>query len=286
MASEKQLKNRIKSTNNIRKITKSMKMVSAAKMRGQQQRMVASLPFIQWSDTLYGGTKDVDVEGEAIAASAGEKTLLVCLSTDRGLCGSVNSQITRVVGRFVPRMDTAGKQFRMVVLGEKGRGQLKRRFGGKLDLALTDYTKGSNSFANACALSEEILKTQDVSNVFILFNKFINTLTTIPHIRNIKTEDYDADDEPFENYEFDPEPKEEFLQDMYEFHLASSLHCAILQSATSEQSTRLSAMENATKNAGEMIEMLKLKYNRARQSRITTELIEIISGASALEESK
>ena len=86
------------------------------------------------------------------------------------------------------------------------------------------------------------------------------------------------------DFEFDPEPKEEILQDMYEYHLASALHCAILQAATSEQSTRLTAMENATTNATEMIEALKLKYNRARQSRITTELIEIISGASALEE--
>merc|ERR1719199_677960 len=100
MATEKQLQNRIQSTTNIMKITKSMKMVSAAKMRGEQARMAASTPFIEWSNTLYGETKDVDEEGADIAASGGDNSLLVVLSSDRGLCGSVNSQLTRVISRF------------------------------------------------------------------------------------------------------------------------------------------------------------------------------------------
>lgn len=282
MATEKQILNRIKTTTSIAKITKSMKMVSAAKLKGVQSRLKESLPFCRWADQLYGKPLDVDVKGEEIATSAGTSTLLVPITSDRGLCGSVNSQITRVIARFVPVMAAQNKDFKILVLGEKGRGQLRRRYGSRMVGALTDYTKGNVSFITASALSEEILK-QDFSNVFVMYNQFFSALSNIPHIRNIKKEDYDGEVEPLGDYEFDPEPKEEFLQDLFEYQLASGLHCAIMHGATSEQSTRMTAMDNATKNAKEMIDKLKLRYNRARQSRITTELTEIISGAAALE---
>lgn len=284
MATEKQILMRIKATNNIGKITKSMKMVSAAKLRGDTERMKVATPFVSWSNTLFGEEQDVDENAVELAGKAGDNTLMVLVTSDRGLCGSVNSSITRVTGRFTAEMKKQEKPYSLYVLGEKGRSQIGRRFSKDMGGCITGYSKGVKSFASVCGITESLVQ-HEFSSVYILFNKFINSLTNLPHIKAVERLEYDADEEVLVDYDFEPEPKEELLQDLMEYNIASSLYYGVMHGATSEQSTRMTAMENATKNAGEMVQKLTMQYNRARQSRITTELIEIISGAAALESS-
>mmetsp|Transcript_11621 Transcript_11621/g.17342 ORF Transcript_11621/g.17342 Transcript_11621/m.17342 type:complete len:305 (-) Transcript_11621:181-1095(-) len=278
MATEKQILGRINATKNISKITKSMKMVSAAKLRGDQERLMAARPFYKWTESLTGPPillDDLDVNNLA------PHTLIVPITSDRGLCGGINSTITRGLKKLEIKMKAQGKDLTLLILGEKGRAQLSRALGPSCDRSCTEidipYT-----FATSSALSSEILKTPGVDAVCIIYNSFRSAIaydTTVKTIFNMAS----AEEEPMVEYEFEPDTKSEVLQDMYEYTLATQLYHSLMENATSEQSSRMNAMENASKNAGEMIDSLTLLYNRARQSRITTELIEIISGAAALE---
>ena len=276
MATEKQLKVRIAGTKNIAKITKSMKMVSAAKLRGDQQRLAAGVPFASWAAKITG--KDQDLE-DLPAEKFPQKNLFVIFSTDKGLCGGVNSILSRNMRQLFARLDKEGKQYEVLVLGEKGRGQLRRLVGDKIVGACTErelpYT-----FDLACSISQESFDSK-YDEIHLVYNEFRSAIAYIPSIKSIKplTDPTAAFLHP---YEVEPENNPETLQNFYEYTLATQVFHSLLDNATSEQSSRMNAMENASKNAGEMIGKLTLQYNRARQARITTELIEIISGASAL----
>jgi len=265
-------------TGNIEKITKSMKMVSAAKLRGDQSRLVAANPFAKWTESISGTKKDLE-ELDVTAFPA--KNLFVVLSTDKGLCGGVNTILSRMVKNALTRVEADGKTVSIFVCGEKGRAQLNRTHGSRFIGTITDRQM-PYSFELACSITQEVTNSGEFDAIHVMYNNFKSAIAYTPSIKSIVPLVDPAAPYLFD-FEVEPEKDPETLQNFYEYTMATTLFHAMLDNATSEQSSRMSAMENASKNAGEMIGKLTLQYNRARQARITTELIEIISGASALE---
>lgn len=276
MATEKQIAMRITSTKNISKITKSMKMVSAAKLKGEQKRLDVGRPFNKWTASVSSSA--VPLEGVDVSAFPA-KNLVVPMTSDRGLCGGVNTVIARGVRLLVRNMSAQNKDVSMFIMGEKGRSAMRRLFAERIQGVASDVAVPV-TFATASSIATEIL-AHKVDAVHLVFNQFKSVIAYEPSIKTIKP----LSDNPAEltAYEVEPERDPEVMGNLYEFLMASQLYHSMLEGTTSEQSARMTAMENASKNAGEMIEKLTLQYNRARQARITTELIEIISGASALE---
>jgi len=276
MATEKQLKLRINGTKNIAKITKSMKMVSAAKLRGDQQRLAAADPFASWASIITGKEKDLE---NLPVTDFPAKNLIVAMTTDKGLCGGVNTILCRMTRQLMARLDAEGKGYDLLVFGEKGRGQLRRQYADKIIGTATDRVMPYN-FDLACALTQDTM-IGDYDSVHLVYNEFKSAIAYTPSIKSISPLLDPAS--PFLcNFTVEPENSPEILQNFFEYTMACQIYHSLMENATSEQSSRMNAMENASKNAGEMINKLTLQYNRARQARITTELIEIISGASAL----
>jgi F-type H+-transporting ATPase subunit gamma len=261
-----------------------MKMVSAAKLKGDENRLKVAKSFNMWSENMCG--PPMDMEG-ATFEDLPQKTLIVPFTSDKGLCGGVNSYITRGVRRVVISLDKQGKESDVVVVGDKGRQQLNRFVNESIIRSATDVVS-PGTFALASALSTEIIAAGglEYDAIMLVYNSFVNPAVYEQKYKIIKPFHVSGEgEESLHSFEFDSD-KPESVEDMYEFLIASQVFHSFLDGAASEQSSRMTAMENATKNAGEMIDALTLKYNRARQSRITTELIEIISGASALDDPK
>lgn len=279
-ATEKQLAMRIVATANLQKITSSMKMVSTAKMRGDKNRLDQAKPFSKWVDALPGSTaqamEDLDT------SDFPNTNLFVCFTTDKGLCGGVNSYIMRGMRKVNTMLTEQGKSSKVVVYGEKGRGQLGRIL--QVESALTDGLYPA-TFTSISGVTNEVLKVDpsEYEALHLVYNEFVSAIAYTPTIKTIPTLEGSGMSEPLVEYEFEPGTKSEVLADLKEYMLASSIFSCLMENAASEQSSRMAAMENASKNAGELIDSLTLQYNKARQTRITTELIEIISGASALE---
>lgn len=285
MATEKQIWNQIQSTKNISKITASMKMVSAAKLKGDETRLGLAKPFNAWADEICGPPTWIETPADVDYAELPQRTLIVPLTSDKGLCGGINSFITRAVKDCVIKLDAQGKECDIVVIGDKGRSQLARAIPDSISRTCTEVVSPGN-FNLAAALSSEIAAAgaADYDAVMIVYNSFVNAAVYKQYYKLIKPLSGEGEDEPMVEYEFEPDVKTEVLQDLYEYLLTSQMYYCFMDGAAAEQSSRMTAMENASKNAGEMIDSLTLQYNRARQSRITTELIEIISGASALDD--
>jgi F-type H+-transporting ATPase subunit gamma len=281
MATEKQIWNQIQSTKNIQKITSSMKMVSAAKLKGDESRRLTAITFNTWADALNGEPKFVD---DATFEELPSKVLLVPITSDKGLCGGVNSFITRGVKDCISKLRAQGKDADVALIGDKGRGQLRRSVPETLKLSVTEIASPGN-FTTASAVASELIAVGagDYDAVVIMYNAYKNAATYNQMYKIITPFSGEGEDEPLLAYEFEPDTKSEVLADLHEYLLTSQIYHSLMDGAAAEQSSRMQAMENASKNAGEMIDKLTLQYNRARQARITTELIEIISGASALE---
>jgi len=269
MATGKQLKNRIKTVTNIRKITKAMKMVAAAKLRSVQS-FLEQVRFFQ---------KDIaEIWPESTADKTNGKKLLVVMSSDRGLCGGVNTVIARAVRKRVLVSDDAN----IFVIGEKGKAVLERYFGRRFTTTVSDAGKQRPvTFLEVSLVAEHIL-AQPFDHATIYYNQFKSAIaydTTEAPLTSLQASLENR--EYWNKYQFEGD-KNEILRDLYEFRLACRLFHYSIESATSEQSARMTAMDNSSKNAGEMLEKLRLMFNRSRQAKITTELIEIISGAAAL----
>jgi F-type H+-transporting ATPase subunit gamma len=283
MATEKQIFNQIQSTKNLSKITSSMKMVSAAKLKGDENRLKAASPFNQWTTRL--SSEPVEMDPDTTYEELPQKVLIVPFTSDKGLCGGVNSFITRAVKDCVGKLAKQGKECDIVVIGDKGRAQLRRGFGSKISRSATDIV-APGTFTLASALASELMAAgaPDYDAVVLMYNSFKNAAVYVQKYKVITPFVVQSEtDESLATYEFDSD-KAEAMEDLYEYMLASQVFHSFMDGAASEQSSRMTAMENASKNANEMIDTLTLRYNRARQARITTELIEIISGASALDE--
>lgn len=250
-------------------------MVAASKMRSAQAATEKcrgmQAPFLR----LLGDLPDAQ----------GDKNVYIPVTTDRGLCGAINTMVAKYT-RTAIKAASPDKENLLVIMGEKGRSQLQRDMRNDIFATIADTGKVKITYPIACAVAEEVLKTEyDV--VRILFNRFISAINQTPTVATVLSPDaLEKEAEAgnaLDQYEVEGPDRAELLHDLAEFQLATSLFACMLENNCSEQSSRMSAMENSTKNAGEMLGKLTLTYNRTRQASITTELIEIISGATALE---
>jgi len=275
MATEKQLKNRLKSVISIRKITKAMKMVAASKLR-QVERLLKGARQFQGSISSVWPTFTTD--------KPIEKHLIVALTSDRGLCGAVNSAVVKQTKRLLVDAKSANIDAEVMIIGEKAKGGLERLYKSTFTHVFVEVGKSRPvTFAEVSLIAEHAL-SRKYDKVFFVYNKFKSAIAydTVA-VEDLSMELTSANTLQWEKFEFEGETSE-VLNNLYEFRSAVNIFAMIVEGATSEQSARMAAMDNSTKNAGEMIEKLRLKYNRTRQAKITTELIEIISGAAAAEE--
>jgi len=255
-----------------------MKMVAASKMRAAQSATEQSRGIVGPLIRMLGD----------LPAAPVEKSLTLPISTDKGLCGGINSTVSKYTRAVHQLNQTEGKDSSVVIVGEKARMQLQRDMRDKIKMTVADVGKVKVTFSQVSHIAEDILKT-DFDAARIIFNRFVNSISFKPTIATILAPDsleksLEAGGE-LDAYEIEGPDKSELLLDLCEFQLAATLHNAIQENVCSEHASRMMAMENSTKNAAEMLGQLTLTYNRTRQATITRELIEIISGAAAIEDS-
>ena len=291
MPNLKDLKNRIESVKNTRKITKAMQMVAAAKLRRAQEAAEASRPYSErFNSVLASLAASVgSAEGAPLLLRGTGKqdvNLLVVMTAERGLCGGFNSNIAKLAKNHAAELISAGKQVKVITVGKKGRDALKRELGGYFieHVDLSEFK--SIKYLNAQSIAKGILarfddNEYDVATIF--YSKFVNVVSQIPTAQQIIPADFDEDSSLANQTIYDYEPDEKtILADLLPRGVATQIFSALLENGASEQGARMSAMDNATRNAGEMIDKLTIEFNRSRQAVITNELIEIISGAEAL----
>ena len=292
MPNLKDLKNRIASVKSTRKITKAMQMVAAAKLRRAQEAAEMARPYAEKMEAVMGGLAQSVGNSDGaprLLAGTGKSDvhLLVVMTAERGLCGGFNSTIVRKARVQIEKLVGEGKTVKILTVGKKGREQLKRdhsdRFVGHIDLSAVKRL----GYADAARIASEVLGRFeagefDVATIF--FNRFQSVISQVPTATQIIPAQFDAPVETDDSgaiYEYEPS-EEAVLEDLLPRGVATQIFTALLENAASEQGARMSAMDNATRNAGDMIERLTIEYNRSRQAVITNELIEIISGAEAL----
>ncbi len=288
MASLKDLKNRIASVKSTRKITKAMQMVAAAKLRRAQEAAEAARPYAERMTAVMSGLS-AGMAGSAsaprlLAGTGSDKVhLLVVMTSERGLCGGFNSTIVRLARARANELLGQGRTVKILTVGKKGREQLRRDFGsyfvGHVDLS--EVKKMGYSVAQGVArdmLARFDAGEFDVATLF--FNRFQSVISQIPTAQQVIPAHFEGEGV---SALYDYEPSEEgILADLLPRSIATQVFTALLENGASEQGARMSAMDNATRNAGDMIDRLTIVYNRSRQAAITKELIEIISGAEAL----
>jgi F-type H+-transporting ATPase subunit gamma len=291
MPSLKDLKNRIESVKNTRKITKAMQMVAAAKLRRAQDAAEASRPYTERFNAVLGGLAasvgGSDSAPKLLSGTGSDQThLLVVMTAERGLCGGFNSNIAKLARAKAEELIAKGKTVKILTVGKKGRDAIKRDF-GDMFIGHVDLTEVKRvGYENAQDIARDILARFDggefdVATIF--YAKFKNVVSQIPTAQQIIPAAFEAADDEGASTLYDYEPSEEaILADLLPRGVATQIFAALLENGASEQGARMSAMDNATRNAGDMIEKLTIEFNRSRQAVITNELIEIISGAEAL----
>ncbi|GIT91163.1 ATP synthase gamma chain [Jannaschia pagri] len=290
MPSLKDLKNRIESVKSTRKITKAMQMVAAAKLRRAQDAAEASRPYTERFNAVLGGLAasvgNSETAPRLLSGTGSDQVqLLIVMTSERGLCGGFNANISKLAKQRAEELIAAGKTVKILTVGKKGREAMKREYGdyfvGHVDLSDVKRI----GYGNAAAIAADALKQFDAGDfdvATIFFAKFQSVISQIPTAQQIIPASFETEDDA-ETALYDYEPSEEaILADLLPRGVATQIFSALLENAASEQGARMSAMDNATRNAGEMIDKLTIEYNRSRQAVITNELIEIISGAEAL----
>jgi len=291
MPSLKDLKNRIESVKSTRKITKAMQMVAAAKLRRAQDAAEAARPYAERFNAVMAGLAasvgDSDSAPKLLTGTGSDKVqLLVVMTSERGLCGGFNSNIVKTAKAHARKLLAEGKTVRILTVGKKGRDQLKRdyadHFVGHVDL--TDVKRVG--YADAQRIARDVLGRFDAGEfdvATLFFSKFVNVVSQDPQALQIIPAAFEAAEDAGAGTLYDYEPDEEaILADLLPRGVATQIFAGLLENGASEQGARMSAMDNATRNAGDMIDKLTIQYNRSRQAVITNELIEIISGAEAL----
>ena len=292
MPSLDDLKKRISSVKSTQKITKAMKMVAAAKLRRAQESAEKGRPFSEKMNNIILNLSNSITDKESaskflIGTGKNDIHLCVVITADRGLCGGFNTNICRKAKSYFEKILKEGKTLRIFTVGSKGHDQLKRAYGTYIVEKVNFKGFKKISFKEAEEIGKKIIKLFkenqfDVCKIF--YNKFKNVITQIPQaqqiipIENLKKED-EKKSENF--YEFEPE-ENEILNDLFPRNISTQIFKAFLENAASEQGSRMTAMDNATRNAGDLVDKLTITYNRSRQAAITKELIEIISGAESL----
>ncbi len=293
MASLKDLKTRINSVKSTQKITAAMKMVAAAKLRRAQDAAESGRPYSTRMRQVIGNLAskaDAASAPQLLVGNGKDKThLLVVMSADRGLCGGFNGTVTRQTRAEVTRLRAENKNVKLLMVGRKSADALRREFG---DLYIDRYEglQGTSvNYSDAAKIADAIrtgFEAGEFDVCTLIFNKFKNAITQeitltqmIPaEVDNSEAGDGDA---PAVSYEYEPE-EDELLASLLPRNLSTQIYGALLESSAAELAARMTAMDNATRNAGELIDRLTLVYNRTRQANITSELIEIISGAEAI----
>jgi len=262
----KEIRRRIKSVGSIQKITKTMKMIASSRLREAQNRMESSRPFSRTSQDVTA------------PAPEGGKTIILPICTDKGLCGGLNSSVVKTV-KTLSNDDNSS----IVVFGDKGNAQLARGYGNRIHFSAGGASKRALNWHTAAVIADRVLE-KDYDKITVVFNQFVSALANETVSKNLAGPAPLAEStEALTEYEFEEEDRLTHVRDLLEFQLSSLLYQASTENSAAELGSRMSAMDNATKNAGEMIKKLNITYNRARQAAITTELTEIISGAAAVE---
>ena len=291
MASLDDLKKRISSVKSTQKITKAMKMVAAAKLRRAQESAERGRPYSEKMNNiilnLSSGLSDKENAPKLLTGTGEDKVhLCVVMTADRGLCGGFNSNIIKKAKSYFKKLSDNGKTLKIITVGSKGYDQLKRVYKDNIIENISFKESKNANYFDANKVGKIIIekfenKEFDVCTIF--YNQFKNVITQIPQEQQIiplkMIEDETNKSE--ESYEFEPD-EDEILGNLLPKNISTQIFKAMLENSASEQGSRMSAMDNATRNAGEMVDKLTIEYNRSRQAAITKELIEIISGAESL----
>ncbi len=293
MPSLKDLKIRINSVKSTQKITSAMKMVAAAKLRRAQEQAEAARPYSVRMDrmiaSLAGRSSGADGPKLLNGTGSEDRHLLVVMTADRGLCGGFNSSITRAARKRIRTLERDGKTVSVLCVGRKGRDQLRRDFANRITDTVEGIARRQVVYASADEIGTRLIKMYE-DGAFdictIIFNRFQSAMTQIVTEKRIIPATVDTPDETeaggiSSGYEYEPD-EQDILADLLPRNVSTQIFSALLENSASEHGARMTAMDNATRNAGEMIDKLTLTYNRTRQAFITKELIEIISGAEAL----
>ena len=292
MPSLDDLKKRIKSVKSTQKITKAMKMVAAAKLRKAQENAEKGRPYSQkMQNIILNLTKSIKDPSNApkllVGTGKDEDYLCVVLTADRGLCGGFNSNICKLAKSKFKKILSEGKKLKIITVGTKGLDQIKRDYGKHIIKKFSFKDKKQISFTEAELIGNEIINLfnqKEFDKCILFYNNFKNVITQIPQSQQIipaESETSDLKREENLSYEFEPD-EDEILEDLLPKNISTQVFKAFLENAASEQGSRMTAMDNATRNAGDLVDKLTINYNRSRQASITKELIEIISGAESL----
>ncbi len=297
MPSLKDFRNRIASVKSTRKITSAMKMVAASKLRRAQTQAEASRPYAERMASMLSrlvANTTINSNSPTLLAGTGKSDvhLLVVVTSDRGLCGGFNAFVNRLARAKIRELTEAGKTVKIVCVGRKGRDVLKREHAGKIIQTFEGLGRKRLSFADAQQVSQYVLdmaERREFDVCTVIYNRFKSVIKQDPTaqqlipfpIEEVKGEQKQDATGPRTVYDFEPE-EQDILAALLPRNLSVQIFRALLDSAAGEQAARMTAMDNATRNAGDMISKLTLRYNRARQAYITKELIEIISGAEAV----
>ena len=291
MASLDDLKKRIASVKSTQKITKAMKMVAAAKLRKAQESAEKGRPYSEKMNNvilnLSNGISDKENAPKLLSGTGSNKThLCVVMTSDRGLCGGFNSNIIKKAKSYFSKFLSEGKELKIITVGSKGNDQLKRTYGDKIIENISFKESKNTNYFDADKVGKLVIdkfENNEFDICTIFYNQFKNVITQIPQAQQIiplNNEDV-RENASEESYEFEPD-EDEILSNLLPKNISTQIFKAMLENSASEQGSRMSAMDNATRNAGEMVDKLTIEYNRSRQAAITKELIEIISGAESL----
>ena len=290
MASLDDLKKRITSVKSTQKITKAMKMVAAAKLKRAQESAEKGRPYSEKMNNvilnLSNGISDKDNAPKLLSGSGKEQIhLCVVMTSDRGLCGGFNANIIKKAKSHFAKLAREGKELKIVTVGSKGNDQLKRAYGDKIIENISFKNSKNANYFDADKVGKIIIEKfekEEFDICTIFYYQFKNVITQIPQAQQIIPLDtVDDENKSDETYEFEPD-EDEILNNLLPKNISTQIFKAMLENSASEQGSRMSAMDNATRNAGEMVDKLTIEYNRSRQAAITKELIEIISGAESL----
>ena len=292
MPSLDDLKKRISSVKSTQKITKAMKMVAAAKLRRAQENAEKGRPYSEKMNNiilnLSGGISNKE-SGPKLLIGTGEEKIHLCIvmTSDRGLCGGFNSNIIKKAKSYFKKILDDNKTLKIITVGSKGYDQLKRTYKDYIIEKISFKESKNINYFDADKVGKIIInrfKEKEFDVCAIFYNQFKNVITQIPQEQQIiplKASEEKKVSSSEDNYEFEPE-EDEILSNLLPKNISTQIFKAMLENSASEQGSRMSAMDNATRNAGEMVDKLTIQYNRSRQAAITKELIEIISGAESL----
>ena len=288
MPSLKSFRTRIASVKSIRKITKAMQMTAAAKLRRAQDAAQAARPYAQKMSAvignLAGGAKDVVGAPRLLAGTGSDANhLLIVATADRGLCGGFNTNIVRLAKRQLEALARNGKKVKILCVGRKGRDQLKRLYGGMIIDTIDFVGKKSIGFSDANQIARRVLEMFEAGEfdvATIVYSRFQSVMSQMPTVQQLIPAPVEAEGAA-SYYNYEP-GENEILHELLPRNIGIQIFRALLENAAGEMGAKMTAMDSATRNAGDVIDRLTLQYNRQRQAMITKELIEIISGAEAL----